>query len=166
MDEVARLLRSSVVTIERRDPAHPQVRTCFAAYAAELARRFEAGFDVDRSLPAVDEELRPPAGLVLVATLDDDPVGCGALKFHGAGAAELKRMWVDPATRGLGVGRRMLAALEREAAERGAASLRLETNRALVEAIDLYRSAGFLEVAPFSEEAYADHWFEKRLPSP
>ena len=164
MGEVERLLRAALVTVERRDPAHPHVRTCFASYAAELDARFDAGFDAARSLPALDEELRPPAGVVLVATLDDVALGCGALKFHAADPTEVKRMWVDPDARGLGMGRRLLTALEAEAVARGSSVLRLETNRALTEAVALYRSTGYREVAPFSDEAYADHWFEKRLP--
>jgi ribosomal protein S18 acetylase RimI-like enzyme len=72
-------------------------------------------------------------------------------------------MWTAPETRGLGLGRRLLAALERWATETGATAARLETNRALVQAIALYRSAGYREVAPFNDEAHAHHWFEKRL---
>ena len=72
-------------------------------------------------------------------------------------------MWVAPGTRGLGVGRRLLTELERQAAEHGARSVQLETNKALVEAIALYRSAGYSEIEPFNDEPYADHWFEKQL---
>jgi ribosomal protein S18 acetylase RimI-like enzyme len=74
-------------------------------------------------------------------------------------------MWVDSTTRGLGVGRRLLTELEACAASHGAGSVRLETNRTLVEAISLYRSAGYVEVAPFNDEPYAHHWFVKQLPS-
>jgi ribosomal protein S18 acetylase RimI-like enzyme len=70
-------------------------------------------------------------------------------------------MWVDPRARGLGVGRRLLAELERHARESGVTTLRLETNRALQEAIGLYRAAGFTEVAPFNDEPHAHHWFAK-----
>ena len=52
---------------------------------------------------------------------------------------------------------------ERRAAEQGSDAIRLETNRSLTEAIELYRSAGYDEVAPFNDERYANHWFEKRL---
>ena len=75
-------------------------------------------------------------------------------------------MWVAPAARGIGLGRRLLQELERLAREAGVEVLRLETNRSLGEAIALYRSGGFLEVAAFNDEPYAHHWFEKRLPSP
>jgi DNA-binding MarR family transcriptional regulator/GNAT superfamily N-acetyltransferase len=160
MAEVERLLTAAMVRIAPVDPAHPHARRCMAAYAAELDRRFEGGFDPGRSISATDAELRPPAGLVLVATLRSEPVGCGALKFHPAAPTELKRMWVAESTRGLGLGRRLLAELEARAAP---GVVRLETNRALTEAIALYRSSGYVEVAPFSDEPYAHHWFEKRL---
>ncbi len=72
-------------------------------------------------------------------------------------------MWVAPEARGLGLGRRILAELERLARSGGAAVVRLETNRALGEAIALYRGSGYAEVDAFNDEPYAHHWFEKRL---
>ena len=107
--------------------------------------------------------MTPPAGLFLVATLHGEPVGCGALKFHPGAPAEIKRMWVAPAVRGLGLGRRLLAELEARAVAQGVRVLRLETNRALTEAISLYRAAGYREVPAFNDEPYAHHWFEKSL---
>ena len=95
--------------------------------------------------------------------LHDAPVACGALKFHGRDPAELKRMWVAPSARGLGLGRRLLTELERLAEDHGVRVIRLETNGNLTEAIALYRSAGYREVAAFNDEPYAHHWFEKRL---
>jgi ribosomal protein S18 acetylase RimI-like enzyme len=74
-------------------------------------------------------------------------------------------MWVSPSTRGLGLGRRILGELEALAARSGARLVRLETNRSLVEAIALYRSAGYREVPAFNDEPFADHWFEKELPA-
>ena len=78
--------------------------------------------------------------------------------------AHLRRMWVAPATRGLGLGRRLLTELEARAAERGATAVRLETNGALTEAITMYRGTGYREVDPFNDESHAHHWFEKTLP--
>jgi ribosomal protein S18 acetylase RimI-like enzyme len=72
-------------------------------------------------------------------------------------------MWVAKTARGVGLGRRLLDELEARATAHGARVLRLETNGALTEAISMYRSAGFVEVAPFNDETYAQHWFEKRL---
>jgi GNAT superfamily N-acetyltransferase len=104
-----------------------------------------------------------PAGFLLVATMDDRPVGCTALKLHGDAPAEVKRMWVDPTVRGVGLGRRLLVAVEEEARIEGVTVLHLETNETLTEAIALYRSAGYVEVPPFNDERYAHHWFEKVL---
>jgi DNA-binding MarR family transcriptional regulator/GNAT superfamily N-acetyltransferase len=165
MADVERLLTAALVEIGAIDPAHPSARHCLAQYFAELDRRFDAGFDLSRSLPADLDEMRPPAGVFVVAALRGQPIGCGALKLHGREPAELKRMWVDPTARGLGVGRRLLADLEARAAASGARAVRLETNASLTEAIALYRSSGYREVDAFNDERYADHWFEKRLPT-
>jgi DNA-binding MarR family transcriptional regulator len=161
MAEVERLLTASAIQVSPADPQDRAARAAMAAYFAELSRRFERGFDPALSISADDMELRPPAGLLLLATLRAQPVGIGALKFLGDGPAEIKRMWVARAVRGMGLGRRLLAELEARAAERGVVTLRLEANRALVEAISLYRSAGYREVTAFNDEAYAHHWFEK-----
>ncbi|MGH3286172.1 MAG: GNAT family N-acetyltransferase [Streptosporangiaceae bacterium] len=158
-----RLLAASAIRITGRDPRRSDARYCLRAYFGELSRRFDGGFDPEQSISADDDELTPPAGLLLVATLHGKPVGCGALKFHGAAPAEIKRMWVDPDARGLGLGRRLLASLEQHAAASGARSARLETNGTLTEAIALYRSAGYREVPAFNDEPYAHHWFEKTL---
>jgi GNAT superfamily N-acetyltransferase/DNA-binding MarR family transcriptional regulator len=164
MADVERLLTASTVTVAETDPRRPAARFCLAAYAGELDQRFDVGFDPARSLPAEDADLTPPAGLLLVATLHGEPVGCGALKFHDGAPAELKRMWVAPSARGLGLGRRLLGELEARAREHGVRVLHLETNRALTEAVALYRSAGYREVPAFNDETYAHHWFEKELP--
>jgi DNA-binding MarR family transcriptional regulator/GNAT superfamily N-acetyltransferase len=163
MGEVERLLTGALVRIAPRDPEDPAALHCLGEYAAELDRRFATGWDPDESIPVHARELRPPAGLLLVAMLGDEPVGCGGLRLHGAAPAEVKRMWVSPAARGLGVGRRLLAELERRAAGAGAPATCLETNKTLVEAIALYRAAGYEEVEPFNAEPVADHWFAKRL---
>jgi DNA-binding MarR family transcriptional regulator/GNAT superfamily N-acetyltransferase len=163
MAEVERLMVASSVQVAPCDPRHPHARFAVGAYFAELSQRFDAGFDPARSLPASDDELTPPDGVLLVATLHGEPVGCGGLKFHPGAPAELKRMWVSPAMRGLGLGRRLLAELEARAAGGGARAVRLETNGTLAEAISLYRSAGYTEVPAFNDEPYAHHWFEKTL---
>jgi DNA-binding MarR family transcriptional regulator/GNAT superfamily N-acetyltransferase len=166
MAEVERLLTASAVRIAPADPRHRDAQWCLAQYFAELAARFEGGFDPARSLPAAAVEMSPPAGLFLVATGYGAPVGCGGLKLHGDEPAEIKRMWFAPAVRGLGLGRRMLAELEAHAVAGGARQARLETNHTLGEAIALYRATGYQQVAPFNDEPYADHWFVKELVRP
>jgi GNAT superfamily N-acetyltransferase len=163
MNEVHNLLRLVGLKIVRVDPASPAARWCVAQYYDELNRRFESGFDPSASIPAEDGELVPPRGAFLVATLDGEPVACGAVKAISPRIGSLKRMWVAESARGLGIGRRMLEALEGQARKLGLRKVRLETNDALQEAIHLYRTAGFREVAPFNSDPYARHWFEKRL---
>ncbi len=160
MRDVERLLTLAMVRIEAADPLEPGARHCLRSYVEELDRRFAGGFDPALSISADAPELRPPAGLLLVARLHSEPVACGALKFHEGAPTELKRMWVADSARGLGLGRRMLAELE---ARCPGPVVHLETNGSLAEAIALYRSAGYTEVAPFNDEPYADLWFEKRL---
>jgi len=164
MAEVERLLVASMVDVAITDPDHPDARHCLSSYYAELAERFDGGYDPERS-PLAGDEVRPPSGVLLVATLHGDPVGCAGLKFLPDGCAMAKRMWVAPTVRGLGLGRRLLAETESIAASHGVTTLRLDTNKALTEAITLYRSSGFREVASFSDEPYAHHWFEKHLPA-
>jgi DNA-binding MarR family transcriptional regulator/GNAT superfamily N-acetyltransferase len=163
MAEVERLLLASSVRIGIADPNGADAGWCLEQYVLELNERFDAGWDPTRSISAQAHELMPPAGLFLVARLHREPVGCGGLKFHGDAPAELKRMWVSPKVRGLGVGRRLLHELERRAREAEVTVLHLETNRALKEAIALYRRSGYQEVEAFNDEPYAHHWFEKRL---
>jgi ribosomal protein S18 acetylase RimI-like enzyme len=121
------------------------------------------GLDPARGISATDDEVSLPAGLFVVATLYAEPVGCGVLKFHPDASAHLKRMWVAREVRGLGLGRRLLAELEAQAAVHGIRTLQLETHRALTEAIGLYRTAGYREVPAFNDEPYAHYWFEKTL---
>jgi DNA-binding MarR family transcriptional regulator/GNAT superfamily N-acetyltransferase len=163
MRAVRRLLLVGALEITSTDPSHPDARQCFDAYFAELDRRSETGFDPGAGISAEPHELRPPAGVLLLAYLHGQPVGCGALKNHPAAASEIKRMWVAESARGLGIGRRLLEELEAQASKYGTRTVRLETNRNLSEAIGMYRAAGYTEVPPFNDEPFADHWFEKRL---
>jgi DNA-binding MarR family transcriptional regulator/GNAT superfamily N-acetyltransferase len=163
MGDVERLLTAALVELRPTESAHPDAKACFSRYFAELERRSSSRLDPATLVAAKPHELRPPAGLLLIGYLHSEPVGCGAVKHHADAPSEIKRMWVAETARGLGIGRRLLAELEASAAQSGATRVRLETNRTLTEAINLYRSAGYLEVSPFNDEPFADHWFEKRL---
>jgi DNA-binding MarR family transcriptional regulator/GNAT superfamily N-acetyltransferase len=162
MGVVERLLTAGLVSVAVEDAAGAAAQRCLSSYFAEIDARFDGGFDVTQAIPAGAAQLTPPAGLFLIARLRGEPIGCGGLKLHGDWA-EVKRMWIAPAARGIGVGRRLLHELELHARERGVDVLRLETNRVLREAAGLYRSAGYAEVAAFNAEPYAHHWFEKRI---
>jgi DNA-binding MarR family transcriptional regulator/GNAT superfamily N-acetyltransferase len=165
MGEVERLLTLASVAIDVVDPARRDAQYCLSSYYAELDQRFAAGFDPARTRPTAPDHMRPPAGLFVLATLRGEPVGCGALRFHGSEPTELKRMWVAAEARGMGLGRRLLRELEALATVHGSRVVRLDSNGALAEAIAMYRSSGYREVAAFNDEPYADYWFEKRLRS-
>lgn len=163
MAEVERLMRAAAVTIESADPAGADARACIDAYLRELDERFETGFDASVGPSADPQELVPPSGVLLLARLDDAALACGALKVIGPGIGEIKRMWVSPNARGLGIAQRLLDALEAQARDMRLATLRLDTNRTLTEARALYARNGYREIARYNDNPYADHWFEKRL---
>jgi len=162
MGSVERLLLASALRLEVENPRSRAAQYCLARYFDELAERFEAGFDPARGISASAEELTPPRGYFLLATLNGEPVGCGALKCH-PDFGGIKRMWVDATCRGMGIGKRILQGLEELARKRRIPTLRLETNKALTEAQALYKASGYREVRPFNDEPYAHHWFEKTL---
>ncbi len=161
MAEVERLLSASAVQLSVADPASPEANTCIYQYLQELQTRFKEGFDPRRSVSAEPGEMVPPAGVFLLARLEGSAIGCGGLKVTGPGEGEIKRMWIAPAFRGLGMAQRMLEALEAHAASMELHTLRLDTNRCLVEARALYLRNGYREIAPYNNNPYADHWFQK-----
>jgi DNA-binding MarR family transcriptional regulator/N-acetylglutamate synthase-like GNAT family acetyltransferase len=163
MRTVRKLLTMANVEIRRVDPAGADAQHCINAYFAELNRRSDVPYDPAKGVPAEPHEMTPPAGLFLVAYVHGEPVGCGGVKHRPGEPSEIKRMWVAEPARGLGIARRLLAELETEARKTSATTARLETNGSLVEAIAMYRSAGYQEVPAFNDEPFAHHWFEKRL---
>jgi DNA-binding MarR family transcriptional regulator/GNAT superfamily N-acetyltransferase len=163
MRDVERLLTSASVQITPVDPEHRDARYCLAEYVAELNRRSQRDFDPLVGATALPHEVRPPAGQFFVAYLHGEAIGCGAVKHHADAPAEIKRMWVAPRARGLGLGRRLLEKLEDCAVAGGAPAARIETSTVLTEALALYRSTAWVEVPAFNDEPFADHWFEKDL---
>jgi DNA-binding MarR family transcriptional regulator/GNAT superfamily N-acetyltransferase len=164
MRDVERLLTAASVEIRPVDPEDADAEYCLAEYVAELnGRSLDRAFDPAVGATALPHEVRPPAGEFFVVYLHGEPIGCGAVKHHGHAPAEIKRMWVAPAARGLGIGRRLLDKLEACARARGASMARIETSTVLAEALSLYRSTGWAEVPRFNDEPFADHWLEKTL---
>jgi DNA-binding MarR family transcriptional regulator/GNAT superfamily N-acetyltransferase len=163
MADVERLLRVAAIEIRVEPADSADALFCLDQYAHELTQRFETGYDPGKTRSASAAELTPPAGCFVVARLDGEPIGCGALKTGLDEIGEIKRLWVKTSARGLGLGRRILETLEEEARGYGLYLLRLDTNRALSEAIALYRACGYRETAPFNSELYAHYWFEKNL---
>jgi GNAT superfamily N-acetyltransferase len=163
MHRIDDALNRARVGIAPADPDEPEARRCAARYFAELAARFEEGFDPARARQPDPAEQRPPRGVLLLARADGVALGCVAVRRTCPEWSELKRLWVAPESRGLGLARRLVAAAEDQARGLGATTLRLDTNRALTEAVALYRALGYAEIPRFNDEPYAHHWFEKRL---
>ncbi|MGD9913131.1 MAG: GNAT family N-acetyltransferase [Rhizobiaceae bacterium] len=150
-----------VITREAGDSA--DARYCLGSYLTELAQRFEEGFDPSRGNNLTVEDVTPPAGYFLIARMDGKPIGCGALKRLAATEGEVKRVWVARDARGLGVASRLMDALEKLARELGFQTVKLDTNRTLVEAQAMYAKRGYREIARYNQNPYAHHWFEKAL---
>ncbi len=163
MAEVERLIRAAAIEVRLEAPDAADARWCLGEYFAELARRFEAGFDPGGGDRVRDEEMTPPAGFFFVARLEGRPVGCGALRRVDEATGDVKRVWTAESARGLGVARRVMKRIEATARGVGMKTLRLDTNRSLKEAQALYRKLGFEEVAAFNANPYAHHWFQKSL---
>lgn len=163
MAEVDLLLTAASVRVDEVSPRSRDAQHCLNLYFNELRARFEGGFDPAHSLAPTIEDFAPPRGSFLLMRLRGKPIGCGGFKPDENGAAYVKRMWVAESARGLGLGRRLLQEIEEKARERGYRMIRLETEKSLAEAQQLYRTSGFSEVEPFNAERYAHHWFEKPL---
>jgi len=163
MDVIACALQRERTVVEDADPRSEAARACLQAYYGELAKRFAKGFDVSLSRDPDAADMVPPRGSFLLAWSDGLPVGCVGLKGDGSGLAEVKRLWVAPAARGLGLARRLMTAVEDAAVQLGITVLRLDTNSALPEAIALYRKTGWVEIPRFNDDPYPDAFFEKRL---
>ena len=163
MAEVERLLRASAVTVRIEPPGSADAKWCLDQYFRELAQRFDTGYDPATAAPTSDAQFTPPNGVFVVARLDGQPAACGALKTPEPGTGEIKRLWTAPDTRGLGIGRKLLTTLEGLARDMGLSHVRLDSNRALPEAMALYTKAGYHEVPAFNDDPYAQMWFAKAL---
>ncbi|WP_328850398.1 GNAT family N-acetyltransferase [Micromonospora globbae] len=126
----------------------PVAQRLIRAALADLGARYGGSGD---ETPVDPAEFVPPAGAFLVAHLDGEPVGCGGWRSHGdmGEVAELKRMYTDPAARGRGVARAVLAAVERSAREHGRKRMILECGDRQPEAVAMYTSAGYERIPNF-----------------
>jgi putative acetyltransferase len=132
-------------------PEHiEQVRALFLEYGSSL--------DFSLCFQSFDEEVKnlpgaygPPNGVLLLARCSDHAAGCIALRRLEAGICEMKRLYVRPGDRGLGLGRMLVERLIAEARAIGYERMRLDTvGSAMQDAVALYRRLGFQEIAPYS----------------
>ncbi len=158
-DDQSRRVEAVAVELLPVDPDSDAARWCLEQYYRELVERFQGGFD-----PHVKAYAGAPSHVhCIVAWRQGAAVGCGSLVWSGLTVGEIKRMWVAPDARGLGIARRLLMGLEDVARAAGLRAVRLDTNRVLSEAHALYRKAGYAEIARYSDNPYAHHWFGKTL---
>ena len=141
----------------------PEARWAMSQYFEELATRFPGGFDPGEALEEAPARYEPPNGTFVLVRRGGGTVGCGALDLLDDETAEVKRMWVSPTCRGLGLGRRLLAHLEDEARRHGRSTVVLDTNASLTEAIAMYESSGYVRTARYNDNPYAQRWFRKSL---
>lgn len=151
------------VSIRTEAPDAAVSRWCLEQYFADLDRLFDGGFDVRLGHTMDVSDMMPPRGLFAVAWRGESPMGCGVLLRLDDTVCEIKRMWVRPEARGQGLSRLMLRFLEDQARQQGFARVRLDTNKALVMAQDMYRRAGYRAIARYNDNPYAHCWFEKDL---
>jgi GNAT superfamily N-acetyltransferase len=160
---------SPEIAIETIARDAPEVLALYAPFIREadgplLYDRDSAGVDIEAEIAAgPPADLVSPGGVFLLARVGGEPAGIGGVRHLDTDVAEVKSMFVSPAFRGLGLGRRILAALDRIAAEHGCRAVRLDSSAYLTEAIALYRSAGYREVAAYNDNPKADAWFEREL---
>jgi GNAT superfamily N-acetyltransferase len=161
---------SPSIVIRRVSADAPEAAQLLADYNAELLARGRPFSPLDPPAGSGGKrvevhEMEPPGGTFLVALEDDAPVACGGLRTLDAPArlGEIKRMYVAPHARRRGHARRLLTELETCARELGHERLRLDTNAAQPEALELYAACGYREIADYNGSPTATHWFEKAL---
>jgi GNAT superfamily N-acetyltransferase len=137
------------VEIRRATLASPDGTRLITALNAELTATFPEPGATHFSLS--DAQVVGANGAFLIAYLDDTAVGCGAVRRLDETTAEIKRMYVDPAVRGKGIGRALVAALEREARLIGATRMVLETGTRLAPAVKLYEAMGYARIPLYGE---------------
>ena len=140
----------------------PEARELVAAMEAWVTENFGPAIP-DRTSTVAAEEMVPPHGTFVVLYENGEAVGGGGLRRLGDDVAEIKRMFVRPAARGRGLGRRVLEELESAASELGYRRLRLDTAVSMTTAMALYRAAGYRDIPDYNGNSYASYWGEKVL---
>ncbi len=126
----------------------PLMRALFKEYAASIG--IDLSFqDFNAELEGLPGKYAQPDGVMILARNRGEPCGCVALRKIDARTCEMKRLYVRPAARGLGIGRALIIRLIEEARARGYTSMRLDTLPSMKSAVALYKSFGFQEIAPY-----------------
>jgi GNAT superfamily N-acetyltransferase len=152
-----------MIHVEPVDPLHPDAIGLLHAAAREIRVLYADRVDPQAPLPT--NEAARPRSTYLLARVDGQPAGSAAIRPLEGDAAEVRRVYVLPGFRRLGLARLLLGQLERAAAELGYTTLRLETGDRQLPAMALYETCGYRRIPPFGE--YADDptsvCYEKRI---
>lgn len=140
------------------------------ATVARLFRAYAEGLGIDLAFQGFEAEMAAmpgkyaaPAGVLLLARGQDGAaLGCVGLRPLGEGYCEMKRLYVSPLARGMGLGRALVGAVIGEAGRIGYREIRLDTLPSMEGAIALYRKAGFVEIAPYYDTPVAGTFFLAR----
>jgi ribosomal protein S18 acetylase RimI-like enzyme len=134
----------------RAEPDISGMRMLFREYEASIGVDLEyQGFSAE--LAALPGEYAPPSGELLLAVVANEPAGCVALRSLDRSTLEMKRLYVKPTIRGLGLGKRLVEAAISTARQRDYAQLRLDTLGTMESAQELYRKMGFVEIPPYGK---------------
>lgn len=146
----------NTLRIQRAPMDLPAALALMNSLDAESQARYD-NVDLAKHFVVDPKEFTPGRGIFLLASLDGEPVGCGAIRMLDTGDAEIKRMYVKPEARGNGVARSVLHELEAESRRLGAKRMILETGFRQVEALALYRREGFDEIPRYEPYVDAEH---------
>ncbi|MCK8610401.1 GNAT family N-acetyltransferase [Agromyces sp. C10] len=151
------------------DVTDPDAHRLLDAYFAERAEGFPPEQGAYRPTWPEPARFTPPVGVFLIVEDESgEAVGCGGVRRvadadDGTVRFEVKHLWLAPAGRGRGEGRRLLLELERRAVGFGAGELVLDTNASLEAAGGLYRSSGYVDIPPYNANPNATNWYGKRV---
>ncbi|GAA2561971.1 GNAT family N-acetyltransferase [Winogradskya consettensis] len=150
-----------MLVIKETPVGDPAATTIVRLYLTEMVERY---YERPATAAEVDAASDDDPDVLLVAFGEGgEPVGCAGLRLAEPSVGEVTKVYVHPSARRLGLGRRLLAAIEDAALDRGLRTLRLDTRSDLVEARALYAAIGFREIPPHRDLLYADHWYAKDL---
>jgi ribosomal protein S18 acetylase RimI-like enzyme len=149
---------SLTITQARTEADIALMRQLFLEYAASIGIDLEyQGFSAE--LAGLPGKYAPPSGELFIASFDGEAGGCVALRALDRATLEMKRLYVRPSTRGMGLGKRLVEAAISFARHQGYAELRLDTLASMVPAQALYRSLGFVEIPPYGDAHVPDTRF-------
>ena len=151
-----------VATFRETPVTDAAAHALLAEYFAYREQTFPSAAGYVTTFPAPAQFVEPD-GVFLVVQVDGEDVGCGGIRSLGSGRFEVKHLWLRPSVQGRGLGRELLAELERRALLLGATELVLDTNASLEAAGGLYRSSGYVDVEPYNDNPNATNWFRKAL---